>query len=130
MDFRTEPTAAWARILALVSLAIGLTDAARLLGLGTSVSSPIDALGISGFIVLTLLCVMRLFAAVGLWIQVRWGALLLLASLVIELVLHLTGSGWVTLTLLGFIFKLATMLATIALVALAQLVVQRHIVDR
>ncbi len=129
MDFRTEPTAAWARILALVSLAIGLTDAARLLGLGTSVSSPIDALGISGFIVLTLLCVMRLFAAVGLWIQVRWGALLLLASLVIELVLHLTGSGWVTLTLLGFIFKLATMLATIALVALAQLVVQRHIVD-
>ena len=82
-----------------------------------------------GFIVLTLLCVMRLFAAVGLWIQVRWGALLLLASLVIELVLHLTGSGWVTLTLLGFIFKLATMLATIALVALAQLVVQRHIVD-
>ena len=129
MDFRTEPTAAWARILALVSLAIGLTDAARLLGLGTSVSRPIDALGISGFIVLTLLCVMRLFAAVGLWIQVRWGALLLLASLVIELVLHLTGSGWVTLTLLGFIFKLATMLATIALVALAQLVVQRHIVD-
>ena len=129
MDFRTEPTAAWARILALVSLAIGLTDAARLLGLGTSVSSPIDALGISGYIVLTLLCVMRLFAAVGLWIQVRWGALLLLASLVIELVLHLTGSGWVTLTLLGFIFKLATMLATIALVALAQLVVQRHIVD-
>lgn len=129
MDFRNTTTALWSRILSLVSLLMGLSDAARLLGFGGGTTSPIAAMGVSGFFLLSLLCVTRLFAAVGLWIQVRWGAMLLLASLAVELILHIVGGTGISLTLWGFIFKLAIMLATIAFFALTQLSMQRSLAD-
>ena len=129
MDFRIEPAGIIARILALLSLFLGLSDAARLLGLGSGGLSPIALLGAMGFVMLAALSLMRLFAAVGLWIHAGWGAVLLLGSLVAEIAFYLLGSSWVSLTLWGFIFKLVVMLATFALLTFAYLVAQRHIAD-
>ncbi|AEQ51151.1 hypothetical protein [Pelagibacterium halotolerans] len=129
MDFRNEPLGRLARILALLSLFIGLGDAARLLGLGAGSASPILTIGTMGFILLSALTLMRLFAAVGLWIQSSWGAIILAASLAIELAFYLLGSNWVSLGLWGFIFKLGVMLATFGLLAIAQLSVRRQLAD-
>ena len=129
MDFRSEPAGLFARILALVSLFMGLGDATRLLGLGSDAASPIVAIGAMGFVLLSILGLMRLFAAVGLWIHARWGAIVLAASLAIEMVFSLAGSTWVSLSLWGFIFKLAVMLATFGLLAFVQIAAQRQVAD-
>jgi hypothetical protein len=129
MDFRNEPLGLVARILALLSLFIGLGDAARLLGLGTGSASPITTIGTMGFVLLSALTLMRLFAAVGLWIQPSWGAIVLAASLVIEIGFYLMGSNWVSLGLWSFIFKLGVMLATFGLLVMAQLWTQRQLAD-
>ena len=129
MDIRNEPLGLFARILALLSLFIGLGDAARLLGLGAGTASPIATIGTMGFVLLSALTLMRLFAAVGLWIQSSWGAVVLAASLVIEIGFYLTGSNWVSLSLWSFIFKLGVMLATFGLLAIAQLWAQRQLAD-
>jgi hypothetical protein len=115
--------------LALASLFMGLGDATRLLGLGAGPTSPIVTLGVIGFLLLAGLSLMRLFAAVGLWIHARWGAVVLAGSLIVEIVLYLAGSAWVSLSLWGFIFKLAVMLATFALLAFAQMAARRQIAD-
>ena len=129
MDIRNEPLGLFARILALLSLFIGLGDAARLLGLGGGSASPLLTIGTMGFVLLAALTLMRLFASVGLWIHSSWGAVVLAASLVIEIGFYLTGSNWVSLGLWSFIFKLAVMLATFGLLTLAQLSTQRQLAD-
>lgn len=129
MDSRNDPTGLLARILAIVSLFIGLGDAAAVLGIGATAASQVGAAGAAGFIFLTGLSVTRLFAAVGLWIGMQWGALILLASLVIEIALYLTGSDWVRLSLWGFIFKLAILLATIGIFGFAWILGRRHAAD-
>lgn len=129
MDFRSEPAGLFARILALVSLFMGLGDATRLLGLGSDAASPIAEIGLMGFVLLSILSLMRLFAAVGLWIHARWGAIILGTSLAVEMIFSLAGSTWVSLSLWGFIFKLAVMLATFALLAFVQIAAQRHVAD-
>ena len=129
MDFRIEPAGRFARILALVSLILGLGDATRLLGLGMGGTSPIVAMGAMGFVLLTALSLTRLFAAVGLWIHAGWGAVVLAGSLAVEIALYLAGSNWISLTLWGFIFKLAAMLATFALLAMARIAANRQIAD-
>jgi hypothetical protein len=53
----------------------------------------------------------------------------LAGSLIVEIVLYLAGSAWVSLSLWGFIFKLAVMLATFALLAFAQMAARRQIAD-
>lgn len=129
MDFRSEPAGLFARILALIGLFMGLGDATRLLGLGSDVASPIAAIGLTGFVLLSILSLMRLFAAVGLWIHARWGAIVLAASLAVEIVFYLAGSTWVSLSLWGFIFKLVVMLATFGLLAFVQIAARRQVAD-
>lgn len=129
MDFRSEPAGLFARILALIGLFMGLGDATRLLGLGSDVASPIAAIGLTGFVLLSILSLMRLFAAVGLWIHARWGAIVLAASLAVEIVFYLAGSAWVSLSLWGFIFKLVVMLATFGLLAFVQIAARRQVAD-
>jgi len=129
MDFKSEQAKLFARILALLSLFMGLSAAMRLLGMGSGVNSPLAALGIAGFVVLAILCVSRLFAAVGLWMHARWGALLLAGSLLAEVGLHLFRSDWVTISLTGFIFKTVLLLATILLLVHVQLVAHRQVAD-
>lgn len=129
MDFRIEPAGLYARVLALISLFLGLSDAGRLLGIGGGSMSPILTLGPAGFVLLAALAVLRLFAAVGLWMQVRWGAILLAGSLGVEVVFLATGSGWIASSLYGFIFKLVVLLATILLLVLAHFLNHRQVAD-
>lgn len=129
MDFRTEPAGVYARALALISLFMGLGDAARLLGIDAGPASPIASLGPAGFVILAILCLSRLFAALGLWMQVRWGAILFAGALGVELVLYLFFSDLVVTSFHGFIFKLVAMLATISLLALAHFLSHRHVSD-
>lgn len=129
MDFRLEPAGLLARLLALLSLFIGLSDAARLLGLGSGAASPVVAMGAMGFVLLAALSLTRLFAAVGLWMHATWGGFILAGSLVVELAFYIAGSTWVSLTLWGFIFKLGVMLATFGLFAIAQVLALRQIAD-
>ncbi|RDE08985.1 hypothetical protein [Pelagibacterium lacus] len=129
MDFTHRQTALATRVLALASLVIGLADAAGLLGLGRGSASPIAALGRDGFVLLSALTLMRLFAAIGLWMRVQWGAVILGGSLLIEIGLYLAGSAWIALSLWGFIFKTATLLATIALLGFARFLTRRQLAD-
>ncbi len=129
MDVRSNSTRMYARVLSLVSLFMGLSDAARLLGLGGGSASPVTMIGASAFILLSVFALMRLFASVGLWLQMQWGAVILLLSLAAELLLYLAGSTWITLTLWGFIFKLAIMLATIAHLASGRIMALRQPAD-
>lgn len=129
MQARSDTIGLLTRILAIMSLLIGLSDATAVLGLGSGGASPYQTLGGAGFILLVCLTVTRLFAAVGLWIRMQWGAVVLLASLIVEFALHFTGNGWIALSLWGFIFKTATLLATIALLGLSQILLRRQVAD-
>lgn len=129
MHMRADMIGLITRILAVLSLLIGLGDAAGVLGVGANAVSPYQTLGNIGFTILTVLCIARLFAAVGLWIGMQWGALVLVASLAIELSLHLAGTGWIALSLWGFIFKSTTLLATIGLLGFFQIMARRQIAD-
>lgn len=129
MDLKTEPAGIAARVLAVISLVMGLGDAARLLGVWSGAQSPLTAFGPTGFALLAVLAAARLFAALGLWLQVQWGLVLLAAALFVELAVFLFGDGIVALTLYGFIFKLAALLATIGLIAMSWFLVRRHAHD-
>lgn len=126
MDFRSDPTGFVTRVLACLSLLLGLADAARLVGIGSGTASPIAAMGAQTFVLLAIFCLCRLFAAVGLWMGTRWGAILLGSALLIEIALHAAGSNWVSLTLTGFIFKLMLLLAIILLLATERVRVHRQ----
>jgi len=99
-------TGRYIRIVAVVTLALGLTDAARLLGVTTGSASPLAALGPTGFGYLAIFCLARLFAAVGLWIRASWGAVLLLGATGAELALYLAGSPDVEISAFGFVVRL------------------------
>ncbi|WP_127142706.1 hypothetical protein [Pelagibacterium montanilacus] len=120
MDLRAEPADKGARLLSLASLLLGLGDAMSLLGVSTGGASPVTALGASGFAMLAVLCIARLFAAVGLWIQSVWGAVIFGGSLLAEVVLFVAAPSLVGTSLIGFIFKVALLLATIALLLFAR----------
>ena len=129
MDMGTEPAGLAARVLAILSLVMGLGDAAHLLGVWSGAQSPLTAFGATGFALLAILAAARLFAALGLWLQVQWGAVLLAAALVVELGVVLLGNGLIAMTLYSFIFKLAVLLATFALIAMHWFVTRRHATD-
>jgi hypothetical protein len=113
MDFNARPTALYVRIIALVSLLLGLNDAARLLGVQLGAQSPIEALGVTGFVYLAIFAGARLFAAVGLWIRASWGAVLLVGATGMELLLYLLGNADVRMSAPGFAVRLL-LLAAIA----------------
>lgn len=129
MDFKIEPTGIYARVLAVISLFLGLSDAARLLGVTGASGSPLATLGPTGFILLTVLSTSRLFAALGLWMKAQWGAVLLVIALAVEIGFSLAGNLTVRSGLFGFIFKLVLMLATILLLVLAHNLDRRQRAD-
>ncbi|WP_404404430.1 hypothetical protein [Pelagibacterium halotolerans] len=126
MDFKSDIARFATRFLAVASLCLGLLDAGRLLGVTGGTTSPLTALGAVGFTLLAVVAVARLFAAVGLWLQVHWGLLLLGLTLAVEIVLYLSGSTAIAMSLTAFIFKTVLMLATILLVAFAALAARRR----
>ncbi|MGV8832090.1 MAG: hypothetical protein ACOH2N_08960 [Devosia sp.] len=106
MDFNARPIGIYIRIVAIISLLLGLNDAARLLGVNLGAVSPIATMGMTGFVYLAIFALSRLFAAVGLWIKASWGAVLLVGATGVELVLYLIGSPDVEMTAIGFAVRL------------------------
>jgi len=116
MDFKSPIAGRYVRIVAIIALLLGLSDAARLLGVtGGSAESPLVVLGVSGFTYLAIFALARLFAAVGLWIRASWGAVLLVGATAIELGMYLFGTGDVQMSALGFAVRLV-LLASIVLI--------------
>jgi hypothetical protein len=117
MQFKAEQAGIYIRIVALISLALGLSDASRLLGVQLGDDSPIAAMGLSAFVWLSIFALARLFAAVGLWIKASWGGVLLVGATGVELALYLAGSQDVQMTTFGFVVRVI-LLASIALILL------------
>jgi hypothetical protein len=111
-------TGRYIRIVAIVALMLGLTDAARLLGVTTGGASPLALLGPTGFAYLAIFCLARLFAAVGLWIRSSWGAVLLLGATTAELVLYLAGSPDVQMSAFGFAVRLLLLASLVVIFVL------------
>jgi hypothetical protein len=115
MDFNAQPIGIYIRIVAIISLLLGLNDAARLLGVGMGEVSPIASMGLYGFVYLAIFALARLFAAVGLWIKASWGAVLVVGATGVELALYLLGSPDVRMSAFGFAVRLV-LLASILII--------------
>jgi hypothetical protein len=119
MDFKGDITGRFVRIIAVVALLVGLGDAARLLGVSSGSVSPLTLLGPAGFVYLTVFCLARLFAAVGLWIGASWGAVLLVGATTVELVLFLAGNRDIHLDAIGFGIRLILVVSIVLLFVLS-----------
>jgi len=119
MDFKSELAGRYLRIVSIITLLLGLADAARLLGVSTGAQSPIAHLGAAGFAYLAVFCLARLFAAVGLWIRASWGAVLLGLSTGAELAMFLMGSRDVSIDAVGFAVRVLLLVSVAALFVLS-----------
>lgn len=119
MDLKSEMNLRILRIIAMVALLMGLGDAARLLGVTTGTASPLQLLGVEGFVYLAVFCLARLFAAVGLWLGASWGAVLLVGGTVIELALYLGGNRAIEIDIIGFALRMLIVVAIGVLVVLS-----------
>lgn len=107
------------RIVALLSLGLGLSDAGRLLGVNLGETSPLAVLGPTGFVLLAIFALARLFAGVGLWLRASWGAVLLIGATAAELALYVGGSSDIRMTALGFAMRVVLLVAVLVIFALA-----------
>ncbi len=119
MDFKSPIAGRYVRIIAIIALLLGLSDAARLLGVSSGSQSPIAALGVTGFTYLAVFALARLFAAVGLWIRASWGAVLLVGATGIELIMYLMGSRDVEMSVIGFAVRLVLLVSILLVFALS-----------
>lgn len=119
MDLSAGLAGRYVRILAMVTLLLGLNDAARLLGVAQGDTSPISTLGVAGFSCLAVFALALLFAAVGLWIRASWGGVLLAAATAVELGLYISGNGAVHMSVPGFILRLALLASIFAIFVLS-----------
>jgi hypothetical protein len=119
MDLKEGLAGRYVRIIAIISLLVGLGDAARLLGVSSGHVSPITILGPAGFVYLAIFCLSRLFAAVGLWIGASWGAVLLVGATTVELVLFLGGNRDIQMDVLGFGVRLLLVISIVLLFVLS-----------
>jgi hypothetical protein len=118
MDFKSEPAGRYIRIVAIISLLLGLNDAARLLGVSQGAVSPIATLGMTGFVYLAIFALARLFAAVGLWIRASWGAVMLVGATGVELLMFVLGNKDVHISTFGFGVRLVLLLAILLIFVL------------
>jgi hypothetical protein len=119
MDFKSPIAGRYVRIVAIIALLLGLSDAARLLGVSDGSRSPIDILGVTGFVYLAIFALARLFAAVGLWIRASWGAVLLVGATGLELGMYLIGNRDVQMTALGFAVRLVLLISIVLIFVLS-----------
>jgi hypothetical protein len=119
MLFQAPSLALYIRIIAVVALFLGLSDAARLLGVNMGATSPVAVMGFSGFAYLAVFSLARLFAAVGLWIKASWGAVLLVAATVTELGLHLAGNPDIRMTTVGLALRIVLLVAILVIFGLS-----------
>ncbi|WP_299347382.1 hypothetical protein [uncultured Maritalea sp.] len=102
MAFTARRIRVAARVVAGVSLFVGLANALHALGVSGNVSDPVLGFGQFVFAVLTIIAVVRLFAAVGLWAYATWGAFLLLFASLLEIALVVLGGAEMIVTPAGF----------------------------
>lgn len=119
MSFKSPQLGLYIRIVALLSLLLGLSDAGRLLGVSLGAISPVAVLGPTGFVLLAVFSLSRLFASVGLWLKASWGAVLLVGSTVAELALYLAGSGDIHMSAFGFALRIVLLVAISVIFALS-----------
>lgn len=129
MDFRRLARENFVRILALVCLVIGLSDAARLLGVSGGGAGPLQAMGTTGFVLLAIFAVSRLFAGVGLWINSSWGGVLLVGATLAELGLYFSGSPYVDIGMPGLSVRIALLLGILGFLGVRTLRARRHVHD-
>lgn len=119
MLFQAPGFTIYVRIVAILALVLGLSDAARLLGVTTGPASPIAAMGMWSYVLLAAFCLARLFAAVGLWINASWGAVLLVGATALELLLYLSGSPDIRMGLIGFLVRAVLLASIVVILALS-----------
>lgn len=119
MLFQAPSLAFYVRVVAILALVLGLSDAARLLGINMGSQSPITAMGFSSFVFLAVFCLARLFAAVGLWIKASWGAVLLVGATALELGLYLWGISDIRIGAIGFATRVVLLVSIIIIFALS-----------
>jgi hypothetical protein len=119
MSFKSPQLGLYIRIVALLSLALGLSDAGRLLGVNLGATSPVAVLGPVGFVLLGIFSLSRLFAGVGLWLKASWGAVLLVGSTTAELALYLAGSPDIRMSAFGFAVRIVLLVAISVIFALS-----------
>lgn len=119
MLFQASSLGIYVRILAILALFLGLSDAARLLGVNAGDTSPVTSMGFTAFVSLGVFSLARLFAAVGLWIKASWGAVLLVGATAVELLLYMVGSGDVRMSALGFAMRIVLLVSMLAIFALS-----------
>jgi hypothetical protein len=119
MLFKSPQLGLYIRIVALLSLALGLSDAGRLLGVNLGATSPVDVLGPAGFIYLGIFSAARLFAGVGLWLKASWGAVLLVGATVAEMTLYIAGSPDIRMSAFGFAVRIVLLAAILIIFALS-----------
>jgi uncharacterized membrane protein (DUF2068 family) len=118
MDFDTPLAGRYVRIVAIIALLLGLNDASRLLGVSTGAQSPIELIGPTGFVYLSIFALAQLFASVGLWIRSSWGAVLLVGATAIELGMYLLGNRDVTMSAIGFEVRLVLLISIVLIFVL------------
>ena len=119
MFFKSPHLGLYIRVVALLSLALGLSDAGRLLGINLGATSPLAVLGPTGFVLLGIFALSRLFAGVGLWLKASWGAVLLVGSTGAEMTLYLARSLDVHMTPFGFAVRTILLVAIITIFGLS-----------
>lgn len=119
MLFQAPNLALYIRIVAILALILGLSDAARLLGVNLGPNSPISTMGFSSFVLLGVFCLARLFAAVGLWIKASWGAALLVGATALELLLYVTGNPDIRMGAVGFVLRVVLLASIVLIFALS-----------
>ena len=118
MDFNTPLAGRYVRIVAIIALLLGLNDASRLLGVSTGSQSPIELIGVTGFVYLSIFALAQLFASVGLWIRASWGAVLLVGATAIELGMYLLGNRVITMSAIGFAVRLVLLISIVLIFVL------------
>lgn len=119
MLFQAPNLALYVRIVAILALILGLSDASRLLGVNLGAASPIAAMGFTSFVLLAVFCLAKLFASVGLWIKSSWGAVLLIGATALELMLYISGTSDIRIGAIGFILRLILLISIVVIFALS-----------
>ncbi len=118
MDFKSNLPTRILRVISIVTLMMGLADAARLVGLGDGDRSPLAILGVAGFTWLAIFCVAHLCASVGLWIKASWGAVTLVGACLIALILTVSGNPHFSVDLWGALLRVVIIIVLGGLMAL------------
>jgi hypothetical protein len=119
MLFKAPQLGLYIRIVAILSLFLGLNDAGRLLGVNLGSTSPLAVMGESAFVFLAVFSLARLFAGVGLWIKASWGAVLLIGATATELALYLAGSPDIHMSAVGFSVRVVLLVAILLIFGLS-----------